>query len=65
MSSTLAQLAGLSVPNTTYCLAGLPSLIPASGSSPVRSERRCRNLEVVKLKIAFVKVTQALHEVVQ
>jgi hypothetical protein len=28
----------LSVPNTTYICAGSPSLIPASGNSPVRSD---------------------------
>jgi hypothetical protein len=34
----VAQFDGLSVPNTTYICAGAPSLIPASGSSPVRSD---------------------------
>jgi hypothetical protein len=34
----VAQFAGLSVPKTTYIRAGWPALIPASGSSPRRSE---------------------------
>jgi hypothetical protein len=38
LSTILAQFDGLSVPNTTYIFAGSPSLIPASGSSPVRSD---------------------------
>jgi hypothetical protein len=38
LHESVAQFDGLSVPNTTYIFAGSPSLIPASGSSPMRSD---------------------------